>query len=182
MRRTALLFLVLALALALTAVSVTAAGAKAPGTSDRSGELVLELNFGAFADPPIAYSEVTWIGTVEFDHGVYGIAYFLSPGNASDVVSHWTEAWEIYEFDPGQPFYEFSGPVLTMFDPGEPLLVAHDAGITHWKNFTWIGNGRVDSAASAFAEWEGRNTHTSGGFTLSFDPPMGSAEGILRFN
>lgn len=162
MRRALLVVLVMVLALSL--VSAAAVGAKPPSMGDRTGEMDLELNLG-FSSP----GEIAWIGTIEFDHGVYAIAFFFYPGHASEVVSHWTETFEIYE--DAQCFE-------TTFDCEDPVLVGHDKGITHLKKLTWLGNGSVDEANGDFAEWDGRNTQIKGDFSfVTF-----KAEGTLRFN
>lgn len=180
---------VLALVLALMLVSVGAVVAKAPGTGDRTGDMELVLNFGAFAVPPIEFSDVTWIGTITFGEGedevVYGMAFFLTPGKPHPVkplpvVTHWTEDWAVYELDTFD--YGFTGPVLTTFDPGEPVLWGHDSGMTHWKNFTWTGNGHVSGAESPFEEWMGSRTHATGDFGVDFVEGTSWAAGTLRFN
>jgi hypothetical protein len=180
MRRALLVVLVMVLALSL--VSATAVGAKPPSMGDRTGEMDLEFNLGFPAEGP---GGIAWIGTIEFDHGVYAIAFFFYPGPASKVVSHWTETFKIYEYDALAPCFEMTGPFLTTFACGEPVLVGHDKGITHLKKLTWLGNGSVDEASGPFEEWDGRNTKIKGDFTLnpSFDifVPY-TAEGTLRFN
>ena len=151
--------------------------AKKASIGDRTGEMDLEFNLG-FAAP----GDIAWIGTIEFDHGEYAMAFFFYPGHASKVVSHWTETFKIYE-DPA--CFEMTGPVLTTFDCADPVLVGHDKGITHLKKLTWLGNGSVDEASGPFAEWDGRNTKIKGDFTLNpafdiFVPYTG--DGNLRFN
>ena len=172
------LTVVLVLVLALMLVSVGAVGAKAPGTSDRTGEMDLEFNLG-FGGP----GDIAWIGTIEFDHGIYAIAFFFYPGHASEVVSHWAGDFEIYEYDAEEPCFAMPGGVLASFACGDPLLVGHDKGITHLKNLTWLGNGSVDEAYGPFAEWDGRNVQEGGDFTFYPDiPAPHTAEGTLRFN
>jgi hypothetical protein len=144
---------------------------------DRTGKMDLEFNLG-FADP----GDIAWIGTIEFDHGEYAIAFFFYPGHASKVVSHWTETFEIYEYDVDSPCFVIPGGVLT-FDCDDPLLVGHDKGMTHLKKLTWLGNGSVDDAKGPFAEWDGRNTKIKGDFTLyPFGAPHLAEGGTLRFN
>jgi hypothetical protein len=175
MKRKALFVLVMVLALSL--VSAGAVSAKAPDTGDRTGKMDLEFNLG-FTDP----GDIAWIGTIEFDHGEYAIAFFFYPGHASNVVSHWTETFEIYEYDVDTPCFEMVGGVLEEFDCEDPVLVAHDEGITHLKKLTWLGNGSVDEAYGPFAEWDGRNTKIKGDFTLYPFLAPHLAEGTLRFN
>lgn len=176
MKRASLVVLVLVLALML--VSTAAVGAKPPSMGDRTGEMDVAFNLG-FGGP----GEIAWIGTIEFDHGVYAMAFFFYPGPASTVVSHWTETFEIYE---DAECFEMTDGVLTTFDCVDPVLVGHDEGITHLKKLTWVGNGSVDEAYGPFAEWDGRNTKAKGDFTLNplfpdaFVPD--TAEGTLRFN
>ena len=50
--------------------------------------------------------------------------------------------------------------------------------MTHWKEFTWEGNGYIKTAEAPFEEWEGRRTHTSG----IFDFAAGTGTGTVRFN
>ncbi len=173
MKRKYLLLLVMVLALSLVSGAVSA---KAPDMGDRTGEMDLEFNLG-FTDP----GDIAWIGTIEFDHVEYAIAFFFYPGHASKVVSHWTETFEIYEYDVDAPCFEMVSGVLE-FDCEDPVLVAHDKGITHLKKLTWLGNGSVDEAHGPFAEWDGRNTKIKGDFTLYPFLAPHLAEGILRFN
>jgi hypothetical protein len=154
--------------------------AKKPSMGDRTGEMDLVFNLG-FPGP----GGIAWVGTIEFDHGTYAMAFFFYPGHASKVVSHWTETFEIYNYDTTDPCFEMTGPVLTTFECGDPVLIGHDKGITHLKKLTWLGNGSVDEAYGPFAEWDGRNTKIKGDFTLNpafdiFVPYTG--EGTLRFN
>ena len=174
MKRKSLLLLVMVLALSLVSGP---ASAKAPDTGDRTGVMDLEFNLG-FAAP----GEIAWIGTIEFDHGEYAIAFFFYPGHASKVVSHWTETFAIYE--DAQCFETGGGPEGGLrFDCENPLLVAHDKGMTHLKKLTWLGNGSVDDARGPFAEWDGRNTKIKGDFTLyPFGAPHLAEGGTLRFN
>jgi hypothetical protein len=167
--------------LALSLVSAAAAVAKPPSMGDRTGEMDLEFNLG-FSTP----GEIAWIGTIKFDHGQdpveYAIAFFFYPGHASKVVSHWTETFEIYE-DPD--CFEMTDSVLTVNNCANPVLIAHDKGITHLKKLTWLGNGSVDAASGPFEQWDGRNTKIKGDFTLKplfdiFVPYTG--KGTLRFN
>jgi hypothetical protein len=108
---------------------------------------------------------------------VYGIVYFTVTTHGSAVVSHWVEDWEIYE-NSDDLFDVDAGGVLQGFNPlaSDPLVEGFDAGMTHWKKFTWVGNGFVETATGPFAEWEGRRVHTEGSFAF----PFGS--GIVRFN
>ena len=82
------------LVLTLMVMSTGAANAEAaPGASDRTGDMDLVLNFGALLDPPIQFSEVTWIGTIDFDDVTYGIAFSdmsstAHPVKEMPVVTH----------------------------------------------------------------------------------------------
>ena len=174
MRRRSVLVLVLVLALSL--VMVGAVNAKPPSFGDRTGDLDLSLNYGAIP-PSIPHDGIVWYGTVEFDGIEYGIVYRTVTTHASEVVSHWTETWEMYA--PGT--YEFfsAGGVLTNFvTTADPLVVGRDEGITHWKKFTWLGNGPITDATGVFDHWEGRRTHTKG----VFNPLEGWGIGTLRIN
>lgn len=173
MRRTLLVATVLALSL----VSATAAGANPPNMGDRTGEMDLEFNLG-YPGP----GGIAWIGTIEFDHGLYAIAFYFYPGHATEVVTHWTETFELYEYDASDPCFEMEEGVLTTFECDSAVLVAHDKGITHLKKQTWLGTGAVDEAYGPFSEWDGHNTKIKGDFTFyPFGAPQG-AEGTLRFN
>jgi hypothetical protein len=165
------LSVVLVLVLALMLVSVGAVGAKAPGTGDRSGDLALFPAGGG------TFSDVAWTGTVTFDGVPYGIAFFVELGPETGAVAHWTEDFVIYMSDDFTFDVTATGPVLIGV-PDDPVLWAHDSGITHWKNFTWLGNGQVDEALDPFAEWQGARTHISGQFDFANLP----ATGTLRFN
>ena len=170
------MLVVLLMTLALLLVSVGAVSAKAPGTGDRTGDLDLLLNFGAFA-PGGPYDGIVWYGTVEFDEGEYGIVYRTIPTHANEVASHWTETWEMYR--PGEYTFSVTDGVLTGFvTTGDPVVSVFDEGMTHWKNFTWVGNGLVVMAEEPFDEWEGRRAHTKG----DFDPVGGTGTGTIRFN
>ncbi len=170
------LSIVLTIVMALTVLSVAPASAKAPGTVDRTGDLALLLNFGAFA-PEGPYEGIVWYGTVEFDDVEYGIVYRTVTTHANEVASHWTETWEMYR--PGEYAFVVDTGVLTGFvTTGAPVVSGFDKGMTHWKNFTWVGNGWVDVAEAPFNEWEGRRVHTKG----AFDPVLGTGTGTIRFN
>ena len=173
MRRTLLVVVVLA----LTLVSATTAGAKPPSMGDRTGDMDLEFNLG-YPGP----GGIAWIGTIEFEHGEYAIAFYFYPGHASETVSHWTEDFAIYELDSEEPCFEMEGGFLTKFECTDPLLVAHDKGMTYLKKLIWLGSGVVDEAYGPFSEWQGRNTKIKGDVTMyPFGAPH-EAWGTLRFN
>lgn len=183
------LSLVLGLVLAVMLVSVGTVGAKAPGTSDRTGDLSLWPHAG-FGVAEADFPGVAWWGTATFDDVTYGMAFFLTPGKAHPVksppfgddpavVTHWTEDFEIYA-DAGFVLDPTTGYLTAL--PGTTVLWGHDAGTTHWKNFTWLGNGRVDVGEGPFTAWDGRKTHISGSFGSVFADPPSPATGTLRFN
>ncbi|MDX2466150.1 MAG: hypothetical protein QNL12_02460, partial [Acidimicrobiia bacterium] len=138
MKKLSSMLVVLLMALALLLVSVGAVSAKAPGTGDRTGDLDLLLNPGVFA-PVGPYDGIVWYGTVEFDEVEYGIVYRTVPTHANEVASHWTETWEMYR--PGEyTFFDADGVLTGFVTTGDPVVSATDKGMTHWKNFTWVGN------------------------------------------
>jgi hypothetical protein len=171
MKRKALFVLVMVLALSL--VSAGAVSAKAPDMGDRTGVLDLSVNLGAFP-PAVPLDGIVWYGTVTFDEGEYGIVFRTVTTHRNEVVSHWTETFDIYDV------WEFTAPtgVLEGFTHGDPVVSGTDKGMTHWKNFTWVGNGSVDMAKAPFAQWEGRNVHISG----EFDFELFTGDGVVRFN
>lgn len=166
---------VLMMALALSLASVGAADAKAPGTSDRTGDLNLSLNFGAIvAEGP--HQDIVWFGAATFDEVDYGVVYYTVTTHGSEVTSHWTETWAMFDYH--EDLFVVDQGVLIGFNPGEAVLSGTDSGMTHWKNFTWVGNGTIDMANGPFEEWEGHRTHISGDFDLA----AGTASGTVRFN
>ena len=85
------LSIVLTIVMALTVLSVAPASAKAPLVGDMELEFNLEVGADGGSFPAIA-----WVGTVNLDRDVYGIAFF--PIGARDVgtVHHFWEDWAIY--------------------------------------------------------------------------------------
>lgn len=145
---------VLAIVVALTLVSVAPVSADEPLVGDMELEFNLEFGTGLFP-------AISWVGTVDFDGDVYGIAFF--PTGAKDVgtVHHFWEDWAIYPYDAGDPFFTFTGGVLTEFAPEPPVLEGYDRG-TAMKNNRYRMNGSVTGVADPFEEWLGRNVHMSG--------------------
>ncbi len=177
MRRS--LSVVLALTLALSLMSVGAASAKAPGTGDRTGDLVLSLNFGVFPPGAGPHQDIVWFGTVTFDEGTFGVVYYTVTTHGSEVVSHWTETWEMHEYHDDLFVVAEDSGVLEEFNPIDgPVVVGTDSGMTHWKKLTWVGNGSVDEAIAPFEQWQGRTTHIAGSFNLV----EGTATGTVRLN
>jgi hypothetical protein len=166
---------VLVMVLALSFVSVGAAGAKAPGTGDRTGDLNLWLNWGAIVGEG-PHQDIVWFGTATFDDVDYGVVYYTVTTHGSEVTSHWTETWDMYDYH--EALFLIDEGVLIGFNPGEAVVSGTDSGMTHWKNFTWVGNGSIDMANAPFEEWEGHRTHISGDFDLA----AGTASGTVRFN
>ena len=166
---------VLVMALALSLASVGVAGAKAPGTPDRTGDLNLLLNWGAITGEG-PHQDIVWFGTATFDDVDYGVVYYTVTTHRSEVTSHWTETWDMFDYD--EELFVIVEGVLTGFNPGEAVVSGTDSGMTHWKKFTWVGNGSIDMANAPFEEWEGHRTNISGDFDLA----AGTAFGTVRFN
>jgi hypothetical protein len=174
MKRRTMLLLVMVLVLSLAAIG--AVQAKTPGTADRSGDLVLSLNVGALpGNTPL--DGITWYGTVEFDEILYDIVYRTTPPVGNEVVTHWTESWQVFNFEGAG--LKVIGGVITDYDAhAVPLMTGFDKGITHLKNATWLGNGPVLTADGPFAQWEGHRAHTKG--VVDFATLTGI--GTLRLN
>ena len=82
-------------------------------------------------------------------------------------------------YRPGDCTFVVDAGVLTEFvTTGGPVVSGFDKGMTHWMNFTWVGNGPVAMAKAPFDKWEGRRAHTEG----DFDPFAGTGTGAIRFN
>jgi hypothetical protein len=155
MKRRTMFLLVTVLVLSLA--TAAAVQAKAPSMGDRSGVLDLTLNLGDSLLP----AGITWYGTVVFDEVTYDIVYWDTNPEATGVVTHWSESWEVFDFGIGLKGNE--GGVVTGYDDtAVPLMTGVDAGITHVNNATWLGNGPVLTAEGPFAQWEGHRAHTRG--------------------
>ena len=175
MQRRTMLLLVTVLVLSLATAG--AVQAKAPSMGDRSGDLDISLNFGALSPVPGPLDGITWYGTVMFDGVPYDIVYRTTPPVGNEVVTHWSEPWEVFAFgDAG--IVAPSGVVIGYDADAVPLMTGFDAGITHMKNATWLGNGPVLTADGPFAQWEGHRAHTRGDVDLA----TLSGTGTLRLN
>lgn len=150
------LSIVLVLVLALTMVIVAPAGAKKP----LGGNMELEFNL-AFNPEGSGTELITWVGTVELEDELYGIAFFPTAEKNVGTVHHFWEDWKIYPYDQGEPFFAFTGGVLTEFEPYDPVLEGSDRGVST-LNDKYHMNGRVEGAAAPFEEWLGRSVHMKG--------------------
>ncbi|MGI9585188.1 MAG: hypothetical protein ACR2N7_06310, partial [Acidimicrobiia bacterium] len=157
-RRTTLLLVTV---LVLSVATAGAVQAKAPGMGDRSGDLDLALNLGAVLPGSVPLDGITWYGTIVFDSVPYDIVYRTTEPVGNDVVTHWSETWEVFE--PGKAGILVELGVVVGYDAAAvPLMTGFDKGITHLKKAMWIGNGPVLTADGPFAQWEGHRAHTKG--------------------
>jgi hypothetical protein len=171
MKRRTMFLLVTVLVLSLA--TAAAVQAKAPSMGDRSGVLDLTLNLGDSLLP----AGITWYGTVVSDEVTYDIVYWDTNPEATGVVTHWSESWEVFYLGEAGIVVEF-GVVTAWDDEAVPLMTGFDTGITHLKNSTWLGNGPVPTAEGPFAQWEGHRAHTRG--DIDFATLTGT--GTLRLN
>lgn len=150
------IFVLLAMMVALSLISLAPASAKKPLVGDM--ELEFNLEFGVAGTD---FAHITWVGTIDFDGDVYGMAFV--PTGAKDVgkVHHFWEDWFIYPYDADNPFFTFENGVLTEFDPEDPVLWGTDKGVSS-PNDKYRMNGSIDGAEDPFTEWVGRNVHMSG--------------------
>jgi hypothetical protein len=174
MKRRTMVLLVTVLVLSLATAG--AVQAKAPSMGDRSGDLDIALNLGAVIAVPL--DGITWHGTVVFDEVPYDIVYRTTPPEGNEVVTHWAESWEVFNFDEAGIVVDSSGVVTAYDENAVPLMTGFDTGITHMKNSTWLGNGPVLTADGPFAQWEGHRAHTKG--DVDFATLTGT--GTLRLN
>ena len=140
----------------MSLISLAPASAKKPLVGEM--ELEFNLDFGAEGAD---FAHITWVGTINFDGAVYGMAFI--PTNAKDVgvVHHFWEDWLIYPYDSENPFFLFEDGFLTEFDPDPPVLWGTDKGISS-PNDKYRMNGTIDGAEEPFEEWLGRSVHMSG--------------------
>jgi hypothetical protein len=179
-RKLSVVFTVVA---ALMLASVVPAGAKAPLT----GDMELQFNLG-FGNPAAPQPSISWVGTIELDGELYGMAFFPTGSgkpfvsDPSESVHFFREDWKIYAVG-GPDFYEFEDGVLTRFEPPAVVLEGYDQGVLTSRNDNYHGNGVVEGATAPFEEWLGRHVQMNGDGIewYDFGAPRFTS-GTFRFN
>ena len=126
------------------------------------GEVLATLVFD-----PTSGSDVSWIGTIDFEgHPTYQIIFHSLGAELKGKSFHFAESWEI-----------FDGEVL--------LLAGSDEGVEPPLNINketqkFLSSGVVEVANAPFEMWLGRSAHQGG---VVFSDETGTyASGTLRIN
>lgn len=155
MKKRTLTLLVLVIALSLLTLAPATARHK-----PLAGPVDVEFNLGIEAGP---YAGISYAGTAELDDVLYGIVFYPTGFNDWRHFRFFSEDWEIYPYDPNDPFFAFTEGVLTKFSPpGEPLMSGSDRGVTNMDTGRYWAVGRVTDAADPFEGRDGHRTFAKG--------------------
>jgi len=155
------LSVVLVMIVLLSLAAVAPLNAKAPLVGE------MDLEFDVDWPGPQQTVEPSWVGTVTFEEGEYGMAFFpVGTGKSFEEdppfkggppkVHFFEEVWRIYELGDGFSY------TVDDFTPGPLVMEGSDTGITNIKNSKYHMNGIVDIANGPFEEWIGRSVHMRG--------------------
>ena len=107
------------------------------------------------------YPHLTWIGQLDLYGGSYAIAWSPTENWMDGEILRFKEDYWIYPYDEASPFFEFTGGVLTRFEPGPAVLEGSDEGFLDESKRFEI-EGTIATARAPLTELAGRSIRFTG--------------------